>query len=365
VRRLAAITLIAIVPAVGSAPPDPSPPTAEQLAVGPECADRDGATVTHLPDIVVPAIEVAAASSPDVEIGGETVAGGVVPGFTLPEQVVDAGCVIEYAAPGGCLGAIEVTGATIPGVTIPVSVIPDVELPDGRVVAGTTIAEVVVDAVSVEGVRTEQVCQVELDGELPTVTRPGVVRQGQSRPGAARPGAARPETCAGAECVPELRVDAVELEPVELPDVDVEPARLRRQELDVDESDVDVDVFEGDATTSFVAPGDVLFDTDSATLRPDATAALTAVAEELVATAAPDAPVRVEGHTDDRADEAYNLDLSLRRAQAVADWLVANAAIAAERLVVTGLGETAPAYPNDSDANRQLNRRVVITVSSG
>ena len=77
----------------------------------------------------------------------------------------------------------------------------------------------------------------------------------------------------------------------------------------------------------------------------------------------PGSPIRVEGHTDDRADDAHNLDLSQRRAQAVADWLVAYGGIDPARLTVVGLGEASPAYPNDSDENRARNRRVVITVA--
>ena len=147
------------------------------------------------------------------------------------------------------------------------------------------------------------------------------------------------------------------IEPVRLPDVDVDPARLRSEDLDAE-----VDVISGDGEDAFVTPGDVLFDTDSATLRPEAAAALAVIAEEIDEPVQAGARLRVEGHTDDRADDAHNLDLSLRRAQAVADWLVANAGIPADRIVVTGLGESSPAYPNDSDENRQRNRRVVITV---
>lgn len=43
----------------------------------------------------------------------------------------------------------------------------------------------------------------------------------------------------------------------------------------------------------------------------------------------------------------------------MADYLGAHG-IAAGRLTVTGRGESAPAYPNDTDANRAKNRRVVI-----
>lgn len=120
----------------------------------------------------------------------------------------------------------------------------------------------------------------------------------------------------------------------------------------------------GEGESAYVAPGDVLFDSDQAIVRPDAGEALGAIAAEINATAAPGAPIRIEGHTDDRADDAYNLELSQRRAQAVADWLVANGGIDSARIAVIGLGEWSPAYPNDNDENRQGNRRVVITVKA-
>ena len=156
---------------------------------------------------------------------------------------------------------------------------------------------------------------------------------------------------------PELRVAAVEIEPVHVPNVDVDPGRLRSEDLRPD-----VEVFTGDGEAAFVTQGDVLFDTDSATVRPEAQDTLAAVAEQIAATAPAGSLIRVEGHTDDRADDAHNLDLSRRRAQAVADWLVASGGFDPARLVVVGLGESSPAYPNDSDENRAKNRRVVITI---
>ena len=307
---------------------------------------------------MVPAIEVAALIGPEVEIGGEMIAGSTVAGFTIPAQTIDAGCVIAYDAPGGCLGAVEITDASIPAVTIPASVIPGVELPCGEVVSEQTIAEVVVPGVSTPGARTEQVCQIEVDGELPTVSRSGVVREGFSRPGAARPGATRPQRCVDGGCVPEVRVKAVRIEPVDLPDVDIDPGRLQSQDLNAD-----VEVLSGEGESAYVTEGDVLFDTDQAVIRQDAEAALVAIATEIDANAAVDSPARIEGHTDDRADDAYNLDLSQRRAQAVADWFVTNGWLTPARITVILLGESSPAYPNDSDESRARNRRVVLIVS--
>lgn len=99
----------------------------------------------------------------------------------------------------------------------------------------------------------------------------------------------------------------------------------------------------------------VHFDTDKATLRPDATPVL----EQVLAMLQHDATSQFEigGHTDDVGSNAHNLTLSDARAKAVVDWLVAHG-IAAARLTSHGYGETRPLVPNDSDQHRAKNRRV-------
>jgi outer membrane protein OmpA-like peptidoglycan-associated protein len=74
--------------------------------------------------------------------------------------------------------------------------------------------------------------------------------------------------------------------------------------------------------------------------------------------------VRVEGHTDDRGDDAYNLDLSQRRAEAVVAFLVEQG-VAAERLEAQGFGETKPKEPNATPAGRAKNRRVEFHIVGG
>jgi outer membrane protein OmpA-like peptidoglycan-associated protein len=138
----------------------------------------------------------------------------------------------------------------------------------------------------------------------------------------------------------------------------VDPERLESRKL---AGGSDVRVLSGERGTSYVAPAGVLFDSDRYTLRPDALSALRDIARRIrVGGAAP--RLLVEGHTDDRGDEAYGLELSRRRASAVAAWLVAEAGFEGSRIRTRGYGEAAPAVPNTSEANRQRNRRVVITV---
>lgn len=73
--------------------------------------------------------------------------------------------------------------------------------------------------------------------------------------------------------------------------------------------------------------------------------------------------IRVEGHTDDRGDDAMNLDLSQRRAESVQNYLVGKG-VPAERLAAKGYGETQPVKPNTNKTNRAANRRVVFVIVS-
>ncbi|PTL80145.1 OmpA family protein [Vitiosangium sp. GDMCC 1.1324] len=72
--------------------------------------------------------------------------------------------------------------------------------------------------------------------------------------------------------------------------------------------------------------------------------------------------VRIEGHTDDRANDAFNMDLSQRRANNVRKHLVEQAKIASERLESVGYGETQPVDTNKTAAGRENNRRVAFSI---
>jgi len=67
--------------------------------------------------------------------------------------------------------------------------------------------------------------------------------------------------------------------------------------------------------------------------------------------------VRIEGHTDDRGSDSYNLDLSNRRANAIRDFLIERG-VEPGRLIAEGFGEFSPIVPNDSPENMEKNRRV-------
>jgi len=104
---------------------------------------------------------------------------------------------------------------------------------------------------------------------------------------------------------------------------------------------------------------DVLFAFDSAEIRPEFTSELDAVAAVLKAN--PGLKVEVQGHTDSVGSEAYNKKLSLRRAQAVVNYLVSKGVDPA-RLKAEGYGSSMPIASNDTPEGRAKNRRVQFVV---
>jgi outer membrane protein OmpA-like peptidoglycan-associated protein len=69
----------------------------------------------------------------------------------------------------------------------------------------------------------------------------------------------------------------------------------------------------------------------------------------------------ISGHTDNVGDAQANVELSLKRAKSVYEYLQSNG-IAANRLVFKGYGQSQPAAPNDNEENRQRNRRIEFKI---
>ena len=103
----------------------------------------------------------------------------------------------------------------------------------------------------------------------------------------------------------------------------------------------------------------LLFDFDSDAIRSDAGRNLTELAQSLKKY--PDTQLLIVGHTDSRGDESYNQGLSYRRANSAAAYLQAQG-VARARVATNGRGEYEPVASNDTDAGRQLNRRVEVAI---
>jgi outer membrane protein OmpA-like peptidoglycan-associated protein len=112
---------------------------------------------------------------------------------------------------------------------------------------------------------------------------------------------------------------------------------------------------------------DVLFDFDKATIRPDAADALHQLAALLREKA--HGAVRIEGHTDSKGGNDYNIKLSQRRAAAVETWLKQREGFAGKRFTLAGFGAGRPVAPNtrpdgsDDPEGRQKNRRVELVIA--
>lgn len=108
---------------------------------------------------------------------------------------------------------------------------------------------------------------------------------------------------------------------------------------------------------AFTLNADTLFDFDLAILRPGAEQALFTLMRQIRAEAATDASLSIVGHTDRLGSDQYNLDLSRRRAQTVADFLVSNG-VPRSLVTVEGAGEAMPV--SGAQCNALQNRAALI-----
>ena len=110
--------------------------------------------------------------------------------------------------------------------------------------------------------------------------------------------------------------------------------------------------------TGHIALYGIYFDTDKAVIKPESRPTLEQIAKLLAGQ--PQLNVFIVGHTDSQGTFDYNLDLSRRRAEAIATELVKSYRIAQPRLRTAGVGLLAPIGSNVSEAGRALNRRVEL-----
>lgn len=134
--------------------------------------------------------------------------------------------------------------------------------------------------------------------------------------------------------------------------VDMVPMQKKMVTLKADELDKSL------RDEGHVAVPGIFFDTDKDTLKASSKAAIDEVGKLL--TTNNELKVHIVGHSDDVGEFAYNLDLSKRRAAAVANALIKDYGISSGRLTVNGVGPLAPVSSNKSDKGRAKNRRVEL-----
>ncbi|MFN3405987.1 MAG: OmpA family protein, partial [Cytophagaceae bacterium] len=103
----------------------------------------------------------------------------------------------------------------------------------------------------------------------------------------------------------------------------------------------------------------VYFDSNKYDLKNESIAAINKLQHALKTN--PKMKVEIAGHTDDLGDDVSNMRLSQRRADAIVEYLISKG-IEKNRVIAKGYGETQPAVPNTSDANRAQNRRTEVKV---
>jgi len=131
--------------------------------------------------------------------------------------------------------------------------------------------------------------------------------------------------------VDRLIIPDADPDPVDLPEENIQPGDIENVYFSFDRSNV------------------------QATMRPQ----LDELVERL--NAEPELSVKLAGHTDSVGSQNYNSVLSLKRAAAVRDYMIANS-VDVDRISIAGLGELAPVADNQTEPGRALNRRVEVSV---
>jgi len=104
---------------------------------------------------------------------------------------------------------------------------------------------------------------------------------------------------------------------------------------------------------------EVSFDYNSSQLKPAFHSTLDKVADILARY--PRTTIKITGHTDSRGSAEYNQQLSVQRAEAVG-WYLADRGVDSRRVIADGRGEMQPRATNETEAGRQLNRRVEMLI---
>lgn len=147
---------------------------------------------------------------------------------------------------------------------------------------------------------------------------------------------------------------------------DLEKASARRAEARLESREAEIRKLQESLQAkqtergTLVTFGDVLFDYNRAELKPGGMRSVQKLADFLNENT--ERKVIVEGYTDSKGSDSYNLGLSERRANAVRTALV-KMGVDPQRIVSQGYGEDYPVASNDSSSGRAMNRRVEVTIS--
>ncbi len=149
--------------------------------------------------------------------------------------------------------------------------------------------------------------------------------------------------------------------PKAMPTGCLKPDRIRFQQGAAMISNIRIAVGAPDMRSKLITEGKLVsygiyFDVNKDVVKPESYGTLKEIAKVL--TENPDVKVKIVGHTDADGADAANLDLSKRRGESVKQELVKTFGIDASRLESDGAGESQPVAPNDTPANKALNRRV-------
>ena len=168
-----------------------------------------------------------------------------------------------------------------------------------------------------------------------------------------------------------IQVKSIQVKPIQVKQIQFKPIKFRSVELNpIKIKEITfkgVQARENQDLTVIILPADILFDFDKDNIRPDAEAALRQI-ETVLAQRYPKNLIRIDGHTDAIADNAYNQNLSERRANSVKRWLVQQGNFESARMTTQGYGESVPVAANtkadgsDDPEGRQKNRRVEIVI---
>lgn len=141
---------------------------------------------------------------------------------------------------------------------------------------------------------------------------------------------------------------------------------IKKSINEIVKKDSNITLLESDNKLKVLLSSDILFDFDKYEIKPEAKITLGNVAK--IISNFMNSKIVLEGHTDSKGGDDYNLNLSIQRADSVKNWFVSNANLS-NTFESNGYGETRPVAKNtlpdgkDNPKGREKNRRVEIVIN--